>query len=193
MGSGTLWRIVRSLSPHLSSKPVYWYDTASAQCWKSTGTTASDWEVDVNGFIADYTANQNDRIIVDHIRFDEGNGALNEDVQTLSVQVESSDTQVVPLATIKLYYAGALLGTAAGGPYLIGDPTTEDDSDFKLEIRPPGATAGTSIIKVSVSDAGGVPVRDVYQTFSVTVREGLPMDVPMLKRLDLRLIATMFQ
>ncbi len=175
VGSGT--PVSHSIVPtsHSSSKPVYWYDTASALCWRSNGATASSWEIDEDGYIADATVNQDDPIIANHIRIDEGGGDVNENVQTLTLSVESSNPAVIPVAGIAMYFPGspntATLGTSCtpAVPCAYSETgTSADAGDLKMVITPAGSTPGTSIIKLKVTDNGG---KDVYQTFLVTVRE----------------------
>ncbi|MBI2520962.1 MAG: hypothetical protein HYV97_11110 [Bdellovibrio sp.] len=163
---------------HTSSQPVYWYDQASALCWKSTGTTSNDWSIDSNGFIRDYTANQNDVVIIDHIRVDEGGGDSAENVQTLTVKVDSSNVAVVPLEGILIYWDGTgtdIINLAAGvsSPYAatsrpFGDGVvTEDNVDFELSITPAPSVSGSSTITVTVTDSNG---NDTFTTFLVTIR-----------------------
>lgn len=171
---------------YTAAKPVYWYDTSSALCWKSTGTTANDWTADSNGYIRDYTVNQNDAVIVDHVRVDEGGADVAENAQIMSVKVDSSNVAVLPLEGIILTWsgvAGPIAGIAAGvsNPYAAvttsfgGNAISEDSVDFKLNITPAPSVSGTSTITVTVTDDNGTvgdltDDKDTFVTFVVTIR-----------------------
>ena len=51
---------VNVLTPtsHDDADPIYYFDTTNHVCYKSTNKLASDWEIDINGFIEDISLNQ---------------------------------------------------------------------------------------------------------------------------------------
>jgi len=159
---------------HSASKSVYYYEEGAALCWKSKGTSNTDWELDTNGNIFDMTVNQNEPLIARRLRFDEGGGDTAEDSQQLTVDITSSNPLLVPLTGIKMYWGGTgttLTGEDATAARVFGDAgASEDSNDFRIEISPNLSTSGTSIITVHVVDDDATP-RDVNVSFNVTVSD----------------------
>jgi|GEM_PF-5560879 len=173
VGSGSPVGNIVPLS-HTASKAVYYYDSSSATCWKSTDSaTSSDWESTEPGYIQNYVANQNDTVKVDHIRVDEGGGDAGEDSQTLELRFETDNAPLVPLSQIKVYWAG---GTPLNGvlastctPCTLDNAGSEDGVNLKLVVTPMSAAAGVANIKVKIADDDASP-RDVYYTFQIEVK-----------------------
>ncbi len=152
------------------SEGASYYDKMSSACWKYT---SGSWGL-VESLIKDRTVNELQTIIIDKIVIDEGGGDTSEDIQNIRlVNIDSSNTALVPVENIKLVFSGdstcdTLSDNCSGVSPLpltfegLGDA---QDSSMALYVTPVAGQTGNSVIELTFDD--GVEQTEVE--FKLTV------------------------
>ena len=151
-----------------SQDGLIYFNQTDAICYRSKNLdssgalTSDDWEI-IDSFVSDQVSNEMEKIVIDNIKIDEGGGDASENSQGTSLFVaSSSDTNLIPVANIELFYndAPVTLSPFEGG---IGDASI---GDVKIEITPAANQVGTSTIELILNDDGG---NSRTVTFNVTI------------------------
>lgn len=151
-----------------SQDGLIYFNQTDAICYRSKNLdssgalTSDDWEI-IDSFVSDQVSNEMEKIVIDNIKIDEGGGDVSENSQGTSLIVaSSSNTNLIPVANIELFYNDALVTSSPfeGG---IGDASI---GDVKIEITPAANQVGTSTIELILNDDGG---NSRTVTFNVTI------------------------
>lgn len=175
---GTISPTEANITP--SATGLIYYNKGNSVCYKSTGTTnATNWAIITAAadFIPNQTINEKDKVIISNIKVDEGGGDTAEDAQQLVIpdSITSSNTTLIPVANIKLFYRANPTAafsdvTPSGGDSTFGSANSEDIGDFKIEITPVGTLTGSSTVTLQLRDNGaGVGATPITISFDVTV------------------------
>ena len=135
-------------SSHTSSKPIIYYDHLSSVCWKSNGTSITNWEV-VSSYIEDQLVNEKDKVVINGIRLDEGGDGEASQVLRLGIDITSDNLILIPIENIKFYYGPNEVNP---GATIDSSAYSADTSEFRIEIVPVSGQSGTSEINFKVFD-----------------------------------------
>jgi hypothetical protein len=157
------------LAPNTSG--IVFYHITEAVCYKSNGTSVTDWEV-MDSYISDQYLNEKDKVVIDEIKVDEGGGDSSEDGETITINsVTSSDSVLIPIQNIKFYFDDTDINNVIAPyyPIFFGDAVeSEDERDFRIEITPVGGLAGESTIEIEFWDSNAQAKKGTV-SFKVTV------------------------
>ncbi len=148
-----------------------YYSLDSGACYVSNGGV---WEPVVS-YIADRSVNELDPVVIDNIRIDEGGGGM-EDAETLTItNVDSSDTNLVPLGNIEFFYDGSIVNvgdTIDASALAPLSNTSEDSEKFRIRITPqtinPPVEEKSSEIEITLEDSSGLFTE---VTFTINVQK----------------------
>ncbi|MCB9060861.1 MAG: hypothetical protein H6622_05005 [Halobacteriovoraceae bacterium] len=144
---------------HKSDFSLYYYQEGSAICWKSTGTTNSDWEI-VDSYMGNYSFNEGDSYQITGIAVDEGGASgsgTNEDAQTVSVNILSSKKEGSSDNSIVLPAANII-------PVALSDGiNSADQQNFVINLSPDPGQNGTSDIVLEVVDSSAASNQVTFQ------------------------------
>ncbi|WP_127716033.1 hypothetical protein [Halobacteriovorax sp. HLS] len=174
---------------------LYYYDSQSAVCYKSSGTTgAYTWSIftDYSSVIPNQIVHQNGSIKINNIKIDEGGADTTEDANTIritNVEVLDSGQNLVPIKTenIKFYYGDVAVpmclntGTtpttiySCGGNPNIGGAagaSSLDLEDLSIEIIPTSSKVGVTDIRINFSEySGATAINSFTSTFNLKIAD----------------------
>ncbi len=149
-----------------------YYSKGTGACYMSSGGT---WSA-VESYIADRSVNELDPIVIDNILADEGGGGSEDGEQLTITNVDSSDTNLIPLGNIEFYYGDmdTPIGTGDLASIPFGDIGSADLTKLKIKITPqtinPPVTQKSSEIEITIAD-DHVPPMFTEVTFNVNVQK----------------------
>ena len=149
-----------------------YYSLGTGACYKSN---SGIWEA-VESHIADRSVNELDPIVIDNIRADEGGGGTEDSEQLTITNVDSSDTNLIPIGNIEFYYGDmdTPLVPDGSGNYPLGDVGSADLTKLKIKITPqtinPPVDEKSSEIEITIQD-DHVPPMFTEVTFNVNVQK----------------------